>query len=187
MEPLNSRDSPPSQSYEAMGHVTFLDRSTSASAVNSYRGRLRIDAPQPVPLAHSKTAPWIKESYSGSDVPKLRPQNHYVSRAKFLILERQRHELWKMIKKSFGLLFSLKTVLVQLEAFIFIFLCQKIDQWAAYDFTKHVGLSIDIRVVSLMVSFCIIFTISESFRRRERALQVMWYPIKVSIFGAFFI
>merc|ERR1719474_99631 len=40
-----------------------------------------------------------------------------------------------------------------------------------YEVTKHFGLSVDIKVISLMVSFCVIFTISESFRRRERTLQ----------------
>ena len=58
---------------------------------------------------------------------------------------------------------------VQLSAFLCIFIVIKID--AVNEYTKHFGTSIDIRVVTMMISFCVIFGINQSFARRERTLQ----------------
>lgn len=95
--------------------------------------------------------------------------NFFSSNPKNLMMKRKRKDLYKIIKKSLSLLLSPRTILVQLESFLFIYIVTKFD--AANQYTKNFGISVDIRVITLMVSFCVIFAINQSFARRERTLQ----------------
>ena len=73
------------------------------------------------------------------------------------------------VKKFFKLVFSFRTITLQLICFLMIYLLTHIKLLS--DNLQTVGTSIDLRVITMILSFAIIFSINQSFQRRERTLQ----------------
>ena len=94
---------------------------------------------------------------------------HFFSHTKHLLLKRKRADLLKIIKKSLALILSPRTILVQLEAFLCSFAVSHLD--SLKHFTRNFGESVDMRVITLMISLCVVVSINQSFARRERTLR----------------
>eukprot|EP01083_Nonionella_stella_P005785 16697_1 len=86
-----------------------------------------------------------------------------------LLNSRTRTECCNIMHKALLLLVSPRTILVQLESWLCIYLVIRFDHDGSL--TKTFGTSININVVTFFIAFCLIFAINQSFARRERALQ----------------
>eukprot|EP01084_Bolivina_argentea_P073353 133116_1 len=105
-------------------------------------------------------------------IPRLSSQHHghfFAAHPQHLTSKRKRNDIYKLFMKCLALLFSPRTILVQWLSFLCIFFVSRFDSGTEY--TRHFGISVNIQVIALMVSFCIVFSINQSFARRERALR----------------
>eukprot|EP01084_Bolivina_argentea_P071762 130380_1 len=79
-----------------------------------------------------------------------------------------KHKLYTM-KKFLKLLCSIRTIAFQLICWLCIYLITHIEYLT--DNLETLGTSIDLRIITMIMSFAIIFSINQSFQRRERTLQ----------------
>lgn len=73
------------------------------------------------------------------------------------------------VKKFLQLLLSPRTIMLQCTSFLMIYLLTHIKYLS--DNLDTLGTAIDLRVITMIMSFSVIFSINQSFQRRERTLQ----------------
>ena len=75
----------------------------------------------------------------------------------------------RSFQRGLRLLFSPRTMVLQLTSWIFIAIVTNVP-WMKVHFVP-LGTTVDVRIVVMIMSFAIIFSIDHSFQRRERTLQ----------------
>ena len=79
--------------------------------------------------------------------------------------------LKSFVSEIFKVSFSLRTVIIQIESTLSIYLC--IHWTSIHPYVRQLGKCVDIRVIAAVASLILIFMIVELFRRREQALQYL--------------